>query len=469
MRAIIILLLALAATVALMLQIRADSGYVLLSYGSYSLETSLVILTVALAIGFALFYVLIRSLITAVKLPAAARRFSHKRQRARAAQELQQGLLQLSEGHWAQAQKTLTRHASDSSVALVHYLNAARAAQHGHDTDSRDAWIAKAYVASPEAEVAIGLAKAELQIQAGQHVHALATLRRLREKNPKHPYVLRLLAGTHIELNEWQELEQLLGDIEQSKAFDKAGLENLRQRLWINRLEQITASALEGRREIAAEHLQALWKKTSRAEREDPSRLLYFAKAWHAAQQDQSAANIVEPLLKKNWNEQAAALYGWLDLEQKQALKSIEQWLKQHGDQPSLLLTAARVCIRYQLWGRARSWLNHLTTTHPSEAAWRELAALEELQGNANAAAHAWRAAATMSGQTVTPLLPQAAMKKESDDEIGHSSFRPPDVAGPECLSGSDSEDEATETAEEHQLRLPVTPADAYSNESKNS
>ena len=172
MRAIIILLLALAATVALMLQIRADSGYVLLSYGSYSLETSLVVLSLALAVGFALLYVLIRCLITAVKLPAAARRFSRKRQHARASQELQQGLLQLSEGHWVQAQKTLTRHAGDSSVALVHYLNAARAAQHGHDTDSRDAWIAKAYVASPDAEVAIGLAKAELQVQAGQHVHA---------------------------------------------------------------------------------------------------------------------------------------------------------------------------------------------------------------------------------------------------------------------------------------------------------
>lgn len=473
MRSIILILLLLAGTVALMLQIREDSGYVLLSYGSYSLETSLVILIVALAVCFAALYFALRAIIGTVRIPQAAREFNHRRLRSRASDELERGLLQLAEGNWSQAQKSLGRHANDSRLAIVHYLSAARAAQLSHDTESRDAWLGKAYEANPQAEVAIGLAKAELQIQEKQFVHALATLRRLREKSAKHPYVLKLLAQTHIQLNEWQELEQLLTELENSKAFNKQDLQQLRQQLWQQRLEQITATALEGRKEIAGEHIEALWKKTSRSDREDADRLVSFAKAHHAAGQDSAAASLIEPILKKQWHEQAVALYGWLKLEQKRALKTIEQWLKHYGDQPTLLLTAAQVCIRFQLWGRARSWLNHLTTTQPSEAAWRELAALEETQGNNAAAAQAWRAAAAMGGATVTPLLPQAPDASDENSDDG-TDFSQPDIAGPECIqapdySGDDNEDTDAEESAKNQMELPVTPAAAYSNESKNN
>jgi HemY protein len=469
MRAVILLFLLLAATVALMLQIREDSGYVLLSYGSYSLETSLIVLLVALGASFALLYMAVRTVIGAIRIPKATRDYNRKRLRSRAANELQQGLLQLAEGNWSQAQKNLSRHAHDSQLAIVHYLSAARAAQRAHDTESRDAWLAKAYQANPQAEIAIGLAKAELQLDEKQLVHALATLRRLREKNPKHPYVLKLLAQTHIQLNEWQELEQLLADLEQHHALGKQSMLELRQKLWIQRLQQITQTALEGRREIAAEHIQALWKKTSRAEREDADRLIHFAKAHHAAGEDQIAAGLIEPVVKKTWHEDAVALYGWLDLSQKQALKTIELWLKKYGDQPALLLTAARVCIRYQLWGRARSWLNHLTTTTPSESAWRELAALEESQGNSAAAANAWRAAASMGGNTVTPLLPKAPSAAQAEEEATER-FSQPDVAGPECIGSEQESDDSDNAAiADDQLELPVTPAAAYSNESKNS
>ena len=474
MRAVIVLLVLLAGTIGLMLQIKQDSGYVLLSYGSYSLETSLVVLLVALGLGFVGLYILFRSIGSTWRLPNKLRQLSRKRRRAKAALELQTGLLQLSEGSWAAAQRSLVKHADDSSMPVIHYLSAARAAQLDNDAELRDSWLTKAYQASPASEIAIGLAKAELQMLHKQHVQALATLRRLHEKSRHHPYILRLLALTHMQLNEWQELEQLLPEIEQAKAFDKAGYSKLRQQLWAERLRQITELALSGRSEIAREHIDNLWAKASKQERQSPERQLYVAKAWHACGHDEFAANLVEPLLKQDWDDEAVELYGWLALEQKRALKSVEQWLKRYGDKPALLLTAARVCIRFQLWGRARSWLNHLVTTQPSEAAWRELAALEEQQGNHQEAIKAWRSAATMSGKTVTPLLPQSPPVNTQNNSL-ESDFKQPDVAGPECI-----EDPATELAriaeaannepdDEDQLELPVTPAAAYSNESKNS
>ena len=470
MRGTLLLLLALAASIGVMLKIREDSGYVLLSYGDYSVETSLVVLLLAVVLLFVAGYLLVRSAIATIRLPKTSSRFLKRRARTRAANELQQGLLQLAEGNWQQAQKQLTKHATDSQSALVHYLSAARAAQLAHDTEARDAWLSKAHQNNPEAELSIGLAKAELQVQANQTVQALATLRRLRENAPRHPYVLKLLATTHSQLGEWQELEQLLSDIEKYKAFDKAALAELKAELWEQRLAQITQIALSGRKEIAAEHIQALWQKTARAEREDTNHALQFAKAWHATGNDELASKLIAPILKAEWHEEAATLYGWLSLPEKESLKLIETWLKQYGERPALLLTAARVCIRHQLWGRARNWLNHLCTTQPSEAAWRELAALEEQLENPQAATLAWRAAATMGGKTVTPLLPQPPRQAITDNE--EANFQQPDVAGPECIEPGaelETDNSPTEETVDDQLELPVTPAAAYSNESKNS
>lgn len=474
MRGVITLLVLLAATIGLMLQIREDSGYVLLSYGSYSIETSLVVLLVALGLGFVGLYFLFRSVGGTWRLPSKLRQHGKRRRRAKAAMELQTGLLQLSEGSWTAAQRSLVKHVDDSGMPVIHFLSAARAAQLNNDAEARDQWLAKAYQASPQSEIAIGLAKAELQMLHKQHVQALATLRLLHEKSRHHPYVLRLLALTHMQLNEWQELEQLLPEIEQAKAFDKKGYDKLRSQLWAERLNQITELALSGRSEIAAEHIDSLWAKASKQERQNPERQLYVAKAWHACGRDEFAANLIEPLLKQDWNTQAVELYGWLQLDQKRALKSVDAWQKRYGDKPALLLTAARVCIRFQLWGRARSWLSHLVTTHPSEAAWRELAALEEQQGNHQEAIKAWRSAATMSGKTVTPLLPQSpqAIATTASSQTD-SNFKQPDVAGPECIEDPASEleriAESAKAESDDQLELPVTPAAAYSNESKNS
>ena len=38
-------------------------------------------------------------------------------------------------------------------------------------------------------------------------------------------------------------------------------------------------------------------------------------------------------------------------------LERAETWLKKHPNQPELLLTLGRLCLRNQLWGKAQSYL----------------------------------------------------------------------------------------------------------------
>ena len=65
---------------------------------------------------------------------------------------------------------------------LINYLGAAKAAQEQGAFERRDNLLQKAYRVAPEADLAIGLTQAELEIEQHQFEHAMATLNHLRKK-----------------------------------------------------------------------------------------------------------------------------------------------------------------------------------------------------------------------------------------------------------------------------------------------
>ena len=65
----------------------------------------------------------------------------------------------------------------------------------------------------------------------------------------------------------------------------------------------------------------------------------------------------------------------------------IERWLKDRGEDPDLLLAAARLCLRNELWGKARSYLETVISLRPTPEAYREYGALLTQLGEADAAA----------------------------------------------------------------------------------
>src|SRR5699024_8522134 len=71
----------------------------------------------------------------------------------------------------------------------------------------------------------------------------------------------------------------------------------------------------------------------------------------------EQAAKLIRGHLKRHWDPALALLFG--DLETRDAtgqLTTVEHWLKQYGEEPELLLVAGQLCLRSQLWGRARSY-----------------------------------------------------------------------------------------------------------------
>ena len=72
-------------------------------------------------------------------------------------------------------------------------------------------------------------------------------------------------------------------------------------------------------------------------------------------------------------------------------LKRAEIWLAKHGDDPDLLLAAARLCLRNELWGKARSYLETVISLRPTAEAYQEYGRLLNQLGETDAAAEAFR------------------------------------------------------------------------------
>ena len=117
------------------------------------------------------------------------------------------------------AENDLIRLVDFSESPLVHYLAAARAAQSQGKHDARDNYLKAAHESNPDAELAIGVTQAKLQLAHQQTEQALATLTHLHSIAPRHDYVTMLLAQAFFELEDWGALVEILPDLRRKKLL----------------------------------------------------------------------------------------------------------------------------------------------------------------------------------------------------------------------------------------------------------
>ena len=59
--------------------------------------------------------------------------------------------------------------------------------------------------------------------------------------------------------------------------------------------------------------------------------------------------------LKKDWRGPLVRRFGLVEgPDASGQLRQAEKWLDKHADDPDLLLATARLCLRNELWGKAR-------------------------------------------------------------------------------------------------------------------
>jgi len=109
--------------------VHQDSGYVLIAYHKWSLETSLWVAIVAVILAFFLLYFILRLISHTASVCSRIQQHRQTRQDRKAKKLTDVGLCELAEGNWKKAETILTKAAKNSAAPLINYLAAARAAQ----------------------------------------------------------------------------------------------------------------------------------------------------------------------------------------------------------------------------------------------------------------------------------------------------------------------------------------------------
>lgn len=390
----VVVTLVLSALVAHFLL--GDPGYVVINFRGHILEMSvpmLLVLVVLLVFAIWLAWSIFRA---PRKLGEAAARM----RAGRAGQKLTMGMIQIAEGNFARGEKLLARAASGTDTPLFNYLQAARAAHLQGEDQRRDEWLKLAYEHTPEAANAVLLTQAELQLDRKQYEQALATLRRLDENSKDHSYAIALLGRLYFRLEDWDQLALLLPRLKKAGRINQETIDKWTTRVYVENL----------RRASSGEAVLAEWKNVPKKLRADLSLLDAYYAALIRTNMHEKAEKDLAAELKAEWRAPLVRLFGLVEgPNASKQLKRAEAWLTLHGEDADLLLTAARLCLRNELWGKARSYLETVIALRPTPEAYQVYGRLLNQLGNGAAAAEAYRAGLGMVTDAPLPAIPHLA------------------------------------------------------------
>jgi HemY protein len=415
MRLLIVGLLVLIATVAFALSAQQDSGHVIIAYGDWTIESSLVLFVAGLIILFLALYYALRAWSGIRSLPHRLRRWRRQRRMAKVRIAYVRGMTALNEGQWATAEKWLLKRIRHSDAPALHYLAAAQAAEAQGSLVRRDSYLRSALNQEPNADIAVGLAQAAFYLQHHQANEARAILTRLHTAHPKHGATLKKLMESQIALEDWEGLLQITPDLERRQVLTVGKSEEL-QRAAYRALFARTALNKD------AAHLRQLWERSPRHIRRNEDVLFDYARALggidpHSGEQ---LDLLLSDAIHRRWSDALVYAYGLIPpANPNSQLTYAEHWLKHHSDNPVLLLTLGRLSIRNQLWGKARSYLEASLAIEPQAETFRELGALLERLNIPEAALECYRKALTaapgksfpsLHGLTTRPAAPQQGL-----------------------------------------------------------
>ncbi len=381
MKLLVVIALALVLGASWILVAGHDPGFVLFQYGSWSLETTLVVFVVIFILLVVAGYMSLRSLVYVKRAPKRMSLWTQTQRKQRANQALTRGLITLEEGRWTEAERLLIRHASNSETPLLHYLAAARAAQKQHASERRDNYLRLAHETTEGSDIAVGVVQAELQLAAGQNEQALATLKHLREVSPKHPYVLHLLQQLYRDMEQWQDVKAVLPDLRKRHVLPTPDVTALGNETNVKQLQ----AALEKQ---DWPQMDELWQQSNLKVRQSEVFLVPYIKGLIAQDNAELAVELIERFMIKNWSDELVDLYG--KIEQVELLKRLakaESWLSSRQEDANLLLAVGRLAKANQIWSKAEEYLTRSLERQPRGETFQVLADVLAEQGHTEKAA----------------------------------------------------------------------------------
>lgn len=384
MRRLIVFLVFLVTSVWLGLTVLKHPGYVFVVYQPWMLQMPLWVALLGFIIFFGTFYALIDSVDQLNLWWFRFKNWIQWRREHRAYSKTQHGLALLIEGRWAKAERLLTSGVKNTIDPLMNYLGAARAAQALGAIDRRDTYLRDAHQIAPQAELAIGLTKAELQLEQHQLEQAAATLTRLLSLSPRHPRVLALAEKVYVRLGDWKALQALLPKLRRSRFLSNEQAAQFEKNIACTLLRQPGS--------FSVNELTACYEQLPRSVRKLPEVMTVYIEALAARGEVEQAASLTRRVLKSTYESRLVTLYASLPLtDVNRELVVAGAWLKSYGPHAELFLLLGKLCTKAQLWGKAKDYFDKCLSLGPNPAASFAYGKLLEQLGDAAAATAIYR------------------------------------------------------------------------------
>jgi len=383
----------LAAAVAMLLQINA--GNVAFFVPPHRLDVSVNLFLLVLAGLLMLVYWGARALQRVVDFPEQVRLYRARREEVGGQQALVEAVRSLLEGRFARAEKAARAAQSATRTAGVAALIGARAAHRMQEYERRDDWLAQAED-SREVDTARLVSSAEMWSEQRDNDAALGAIDRLQRAGARHIHAMRIALNANLQSGRWDEALKALRALEKRSALHPVLARKLK-------LAAYRELLLAQRYDPAS--VEATWNAIPAADRTLPEVALEGARLFNLAGRGGRAAEVIEQALKlppAEWDDTCMRLLDEYARAQafpaRSQLERVEHWLAESPrDDPTraaLLRTAGLLCLREQLWGKAKSYLADSLQIEKNPATLVALARLAEAVGDHAEAAQHYREAA---------------------------------------------------------------------------
>lgn len=379
--------------------IRSYPGYMLVAIAGKRIEMNIWVAigaVTAAVLGILLVIWLLRSLFRAFTGSISRVRFGRTRVARR---RMTSGLVEFMEGNWARARRQLLKSAPRSDAPLINYLAAARSAFELGYRDEANELLAKAESVEGDSHLAVALAQARMQLLDKHYEQCIASLERARQLEPHHPAILQLLQQAYYQLGDWERLRKLLPELDKHGNMREEQLQKLELEVYEQQLK-----AAAQRKDL--DQLHSAWNALSGRWQRNMQLRGQYAGQLHLLNDDEGAEKNLRWVLNREWRAELAELYGRLTGADAAAQLTVaEGWLKEYGQNPDLLTCLGRLCLRNELWGKARQYFEKslLLRSEPTAAA--ELARLCNALGEKSEADRLYRDG-LMSAVRTLPDLP---------------------------------------------------------------
>ena len=358
MKKLLLILITISLAIATVFILYKDTGFVVLGYGSWTIETSLSFFMLLFFASFFVLYYCLRAVYFLFHLGDFIKNRQQQRHEQKKYHALTHGLTLLLEGQWTKAEKVLLSNNPEN----LNYLATAYACQQQQNIAQRDQYLQQAIDSKPH-DITNHLCKIQLQLQQNQDNDAIATAQQLYQQHPKHPQVLDTLSQVYFQRQQWTNLWALLPSLRKFKVLNEAQMQTLE----IETLEGLLSKQ---------QKLPFTWAKL-------PKKLRYLPQVTHAyvtylikQQQPKLAEKTLRETIDHQWHSDLIALYADIPFDVAQQLNHAERWIRKHYNDADLLLCLGRLCIANRLWGKAQQYLESSLNEKKSAQTYTALAAL---------------------------------------------------------------------------------------------